>query len=614
VGSTPDVPATGSPDYVNLDSTDVLCQPGERQCSGPAELATCNEQGDRWDAAECPSGEGCAARQCIPKVCPALSSKGSCLDAASYERCNESGTAWEIAQCGAGSKCYLGACISQLCTPGQKICKNFTQIQACNGDGDAWVDGETCPSGGICEKGICQSPCEVSIKDGSYMGCEYWALDLDNIDESEYQAVGLVVSVPVDKAGTKVTVTNNQKGSLLTAAELGVADTSVSPGETKVFQLPLGFDIDGTTKTNRSFRVQTTSPVVMHQFNPLNGEGVYTNDASLLLPSKVTGKTYLVMSWPQRTTGHTLRGFATVVATEAQPTEVQITPSCPVAAGNGVPALKAGTLYKFMLSQGEVLNLETDGDEGQDLTGTFIEASQRVSVFAGHECANVPLGTDACDHLEEQLFPVETWSHQYIADGFEQRSESQNDIWRVMAGDNDVTVTTTPPVAGYDKFKLQKGGWLQFAAMGSFMLSADGPILVGHYMTGANYPGAVEVEACAAEMLSGLPEPIGDPSLTLAAPVNRYLKQYAVLTPSGYMNDYLNVIAPEGATVNLDGVAISVPAVSIPGTGYALRTVSVKPGIHGVQSDKAFGLTAYGYDCNVSYAYTGGLKLQGLED
>ena len=114
----------------------------------------------------------------------------------------------------------------------------------------------------------------------------------------------------------------------------------------------------------------------------------------------------------------------------------------------------------------------------------------------------------------------------------------------------------------------------------------------------------------------GKPEPIGDPAFTLAAPVKRYLKEYAVLTPPGYMDgeNYINVIAPDGTIVTLDGVPLTAPFKSIPGTGYSIATQGVMPGVHTVKANKSFGLTAYGYDCDVSYAYPGGLKLQSIEE
>src|SRR5690606_17454525 len=138
----------------------------------------------------------------------------------------------------------------------------------------------------------------------------------------------------------------------------------------------------------------------------------------------------------------TLRGFATIIATQAGTTQVQVTPSANVVAGPGVAPIPKGTTRVFQLAQGQALNLESEGSDGGDLTGTHIRGNRQLTVVAGHECANVPVGISACDHIESQLFPIDTWGTRYVADTFHPRSSTQIDIWRVMAGANDVLVRT----------------------------------------------------------------------------------------------------------------------------------------------------------------------------
>ena len=78
------------------------------------------------------------------------------------------------------------------------------------------------------------------------------------------------------------------------------------------------------------------------------------------------------------------------------------------------------------------------------------------------------------------------------------------------------------------------------------------------------------------------------------------------------MENYLNITVPDGVSVTIDGQPLTAPIVPIPGTGFGVAQQAVLPGVHTVTGSKAFGLTAYGYDCDVSYAYPGGLKLQAL--
>ena len=134
-----------------------------------------------------------------------------------------------------------------------------------------------------------------------------------------------------------------------------------------------------------SFRIKASAPITVHQFNPLNAENVYSNDASLLLPSNVAGKEFLAMSWHQRQasmlTGNIpLRGFVTIIAVEKGDTQVTVTAPVDIEPGTNVELLPAQVPRTYKLTYGQVLNLETGGGlSGPDLTGTYIKANKRIS-------------------------------------------------------------------------------------------------------------------------------------------------------------------------------------------------------------------------------------------
>jgi hypothetical protein len=96
----------------------------------------------------------------------------------------------------------------------------------------------------------------------------------------------------------------------------------------------------------------------------------------------------------------------------------------------------------------------------------------------------------------------------------------------------------------------------------------------------------------------------------VAVPNAQFRQDYIVLTPDEYQSDYVTVIAPSGALVNLDGAPLSGPDASV--GGFDIYRRSVADGVHRLDSTVAFGLYAYGYDCDVSYAYPGGLNLESL--
>ncbi len=605
-------PDTSVDGPVDASGAEAECVPGSAasatsRCSEGVRQE-CSDSG-AWVDAPCPSGEACYEGVCAPTSCAPGAPLGSCIGGNSVLQCNDSGTGPQSVPCPDGQVCYAGTCGAFVCTPGSRVCLGFGGVQECKPDGSGYVKVESCEKGGSCLDGKCVSACDVDIKALTYRGCEYYAVDLDNIEEGQFKPVSVVVSVPTGVENATVKIVDVANTAELGPSQLGVADMVVAAGTLEVFNLPLGYDIDGSGRSMRSFHLTTTSPATVHQFNPLNGEGVFTNDASLLLPTAGGGTEYYAMSWGLRTDNAVpLRGFLTVIATEPGQTTVQIEATAAIVAGaegSGVNAFAPGQTASFILSQGEVLNLEADGGHGADLTGTRVVSDRKVAAFGGHECANIPLGVAACDHIEQQLVPVGAWGKRVVVDTFKARSPSQFDLVRVMAGGNDVTVETVPPVKGYEKLVLQRGTYVTFSTSESLEVIADGPILVGHYMIGSSYPG--HAKTCGN---TG----IGDPAMTLVVPTQQYLDEYTVLTPPGYLENYLNVVAPSDADVQVDGLSIAGQLTAVVGTEWQVARIPVQTGVHSVTGKKKFGLTAYGYDCDVSYAYPGGLRLKILSE
>jgi hypothetical protein len=600
-----------------------FCTPGTTDCMNSTSLGVCSDDGAQFIEQACAEGQGCLAGECVEQGCTPGEKNGQCASTYEFFACNESGTQFVPAACTGATKCYQGDCSNLFCVPDSTVCYGIAGFKECDSQGQAFSEPELCPEGTTCQQdgafGNCVDACEANVKANIYLGCDYYAVDLDNIEGGAKENVALVVSVPPDQGQTaSVSITDMATGVILTAAQLGVTSTDIAPGALETFLLPndpttQGNPLNGSVHKAASYKIASSAPVTVHQFNPLNGDGVYTNDASLLLPSNLGGTEYLVMSWPHREGDGTaenphLRGFFAVIATETGTTQVEVFSRGAVAGGIGVYPMQPNTSQSFTLIHGDVLNIETDGVTGTDLTGSWIKSSQRVTVLGGHECANIPLGVNYCDHIEQQLYPVNTWGNSYVADPFYERGPNQFDLWRIMGAEDYTTVTTDPPVLGYEQFTLHKGSFVEFQTSEPFVVEASGRILLGHYMTGSNYPGFT------AECNEGsTPSGIGDPAMTLGVPVEQYLKSYSVLIPPGYSSNFVNVIVPIGSTASIDGVPIDETSyIHIGSTGYRLAQEQVEPGVHSVTGDAAFGLTAYGYACDVSYAYPGGLKLQSI--
>lgn len=100
---------------------------------------------------------------------------------ASLVRCVE-GKPVVLDDCGARGQ----ACAPQLlkctpCLPGELTCEEASVLK-CDPDGQKRTQIETCDGerGYACRRGSCIQLCEEASRQKSNIGCEYWAVDLDN--------------------------------------------------------------------------------------------------------------------------------------------------------------------------------------------------------------------------------------------------------------------------------------------------------------------------------------------------------------------------------------------------------------------------------------------------
>ncbi len=641
------------------------CKPGSLSCQSNA-LVTCNPDGKSVTTTDCPddkpicSGDKC--RLCEPKQL--FCDKPAPGDNASKNlmKCSDDGMAVSVSQACVGDQtCQAKKC--QACVPGTKSCDGNLAM-ACKDDGSAIEILQDCGDKSLtCLGGLCVNPCSSDFKSNTNVGCDYWAVDLDNAVEGKFNAqiqqFAVVVSNTAAAAAT-VTVT---MGDPSVPATFKTIAYNVPPEKLQVIKLPdpswklPDQSQDGSTINARAYRIQATQPIVAYQFNPLENFGVFSNDASLLLPSYASGKTYWIMSRQQL---GTFRSYFTVVATQPGVTSVQVSVTAKTLGGIKVPALKAGETKLFSLKQGEVLNIESD-DLTADLSGSYVEADKNVVVFGGSEASDSPTDMGNCvlngkggtqkvcsgtsnsgfptpcvsnsgckpsccaDHLEEQMFPIATLGTTYVGAHLYARGK-ESDAWRIIAAEDKTTVKLTPNI-GVNIPVLGQGQVFEFQSTKDFVINADKPILVAQYMASAYQTVTQENPPCVndAQCLSkygfmgkclnenGTPyhcEPIGDPALILNAATTQYLSDYLFLVPDKYAVNYITIVTEVGSPVTLDKVPIGANGwVTIPGTTWSVLRMPITAGSHRLQSDKGSGLTVYGYDLYVSYGYAGGAGL-----
>ena len=153
----------------------------------------------------------------------------------------------------------------------------------------------------------------------------------------------------------------------------------------------------------------------------------------------------------------------------------------------------------------------------------------------------------------------------------------------------------------HDPVRLDRAQYLEFAAEGGFLARGTGRLAVAQFMVGQNYLGFGASGA-----------PVGDPAFGLGVSVEQLRQSYDFLTPATYTRSYVNVVAPLGTSVILDGKPLSGELSAIGGSGYGVRREQVEPGAHHITGDRAFGITVSGVALYTSYLYPGGQDFKDI--
>jgi hypothetical protein len=510
------------------------------------------------------------------------------------------------------------------CRAGTRFCDG-TDVVECNADGSTTViqqcDGRCV--GATCATSMCDSVGKT------YFGCGFIAVDLDNSDIVSFgssaaaQQFAVTVSNP-NEVSVDVTVRNGE-GNIV------AGPLTIAPLALQSIDLPRA-DADNTSLTYNTYRIESTSPVTAHQFNPEQNVDVYSNDASLLLPIRSLGTEYIILGWPTEVQNIPIVGprpllsNVTIASAGTGVTEVTIlAPSgAAIAAGPGFDTLAAGATRTVELQPGQVLSLTTTQVDEADMTGMEIFANRPIAVFSGSECANIPLGNQYCDHIEEQNVPVTAWGSEYVAAKFEPRG-NEPDLYRIIAENDGTVITTTPPQPGANNVTVQRGEAIEFESTESFVVSGTGRIAVAQYMVGSAYPGpengctrdpdSINPQTCAipGNFACIQESGIGDPAILMLVPDSQLRSDYVYLTPADYMEDYVSIVYEGDVTFTLDGAAVTSSGTPIGSTGRRVLRLPMEDGAHRIEGTAPFALYVYGYDCDVSYAYAGGLNVESSE-
>lgn len=640
------------------DGACTVCPPDVVRCLDGHTLARCVADGSEWVVEGCGAHEVCqdspVGVTCVPESCPLGASE--CLSEVWVRSCPE-GKGWQQAACGAEQRCVAGAC--SPCTIAGRACDAEGQAAVCDGSGEivaaeACVEGERCgPSVGVClpetcvegerrceasavveceagtwrlvercdgEQGLscdpdaprCEGPCASDVLDGSTLGCDFRAMALPGDLPASGFGLGVVVVNPHEElAGVVVT-----RGDFEARFEVGPrgAERIVLPMDERLSQVRGWAGSSAVVRMGGSsrrviagaYRVRTTRPVTALQMQPVALQGpqggapaeAFQGDMSLLLP---------VAGWPERVavvtqktlriqvggTHYDSRGcYATVTAERGAQLMVTVpgldshAPAGGEVLTPGVPeAVEPGDV---MLAFSDFIHVE------RDVSGNVVTG--RAQVLSCHPATREPRNADGWDHLQEVNLPP--GCHYVVARQETPAGTLAPRAIRVRRGDGayfqGAELTLWPPL---ENENLVTSGRI-IAPQHDAALRLAVPGHAGQVSYGS---GVVSVG-------------VGDPSLTMAVPMSRWLESYAFYSPDEY-ESFVIVAAREDVAVTVDGVVVD-DRQPLGSSGYWVARVALEvtaDGAHFASGDGPFEVQVYGFGFERSFWYPAGADLRPLD-
>jgi hypothetical protein len=222
-------------------------------------------------------------------------------------------------------------------------------------------------------------------------------------------------------------------------------------------------------------------------------------------------------------------------------------------------------------------------------------------------CLDVPDNAAACDHVEETVLPAETLGDDYIVT--QPTGPLANAVVhnvRLYGEFPNTTLTYIPSMPSGCATTLTKGQVVNCGQVSQdFEVKGSQPFAVATFSDGASV----------VDPSTGPPNQQGDPDESMAVAVKQYRSDYVFLAPTDYTNNYVDVIAPSGTAVTIDGATSSATATQVGSSGFGIMRIKLSntgTGAHTLTANNPVGIQVMGYGSYTSYTYPGGLDLQHI--
>ena len=376
----------------------------------------------------------------------------------------------------------------------------------------------------------------------------------------------------------------------------------VSAGNEVILNLPNSVEASSYDGQNKGIYLTTSSSTVTVIGQSLDS---VSSDTYFALPITELDDVYIYygLSVPRAFHLELINSSILIVGTEDN-TMISLTATQPVniSIDNTIMQLIPGRQFSFRINRLKTIYIGSP----YDLSGTKIVADKPVSVFSGHECANVPWNVTFCSYLIEQIPPTALWGTvHYIAPLAGKTSYTV----KVLAAHNSTTVNVYCNNT-MRSFTINEGMFFNVTVQIKeyCAIYSNKKILVVQLSHGSSYDIS----------------DYGDPMMTLVPATNQYLNNCDLVTIHGTRspyNHYVNIIVMAqyyqpnmiffiagGVNRSLamqQWIPIQVNSIT---EAYATQLSISEGRAHIVHTDAAAKMMTivYGFDSNDGYGHIGG--------
>ncbi|XP_019624498.1 PREDICTED: uncharacterized protein LOC109470157 [Branchiostoma belcheri] len=485
--------------------------------------------------------------------------------------------------CDNGSSFRFPENCSFSCDPGYEIHERGNNSRTCQADGTWSGSDVTCIGKYDTHSETCAfTETFPTVAAPDNRGTEFMVGFLENFRPTYTELELSITSASSTPTSTSVNISAPGVGF---TRRLTVTDAAV-----QVVSLPQSLALSGNEKAQKGVSITSDTEIIVYGVNKVSA----STDGFLGLPKDVLGKEYFVASYTPYIS-HRPSEFGIFGTEDNTDVEIKLR-------GNtvyeGVP-YPTGSVIRLVLNKFEAVQFQ-----GSDLTGTHIISNKPITLMSGVRCAAVPTGVIGCDHIVEQIPPVDSWGRRFATVPLAVRTGG--DIFRIVAA-RDGTIVSVTGHALPAKL-LHSGDFWELDVPSNVyqVITSSEPIMVLQYNKGSAADGVNT-----------------DPFMMYVPPIEHFAADYTFATvdaAGSVFDSYVNIVikTTEKSGLLYDGNPLpsSTSWVQVPDTDLSAAQLHINAtGTHKIKHNSAivtFSVFYYGYSSYDSVGFPGGMRFEHI--